>query len=93
MKKIAKRKHWVSGEWAPKTAPRKKPVTAPAPVLEEPKDTAGEEPVVTADAAAPESPAQVHAEQAPAQTQAQAENAADTATEPQAEAPEAKGDK
>ncbi|WP_084099603.1 ATP-dependent zinc metalloprotease FtsH [Demequina sp. NBRC 110051] len=49
VKKVAKRKHWVSGEWAPKTAPRKKPVTAPAPPLEEPKDTVGEEP---ADAAA-----------------------------------------
>ncbi|WP_084079115.1 ATP-dependent zinc metalloprotease FtsH [Demequina sp. NBRC 110057] len=56
VKKVAKRKHWVSGEWAPKTAPRKKPVTAPAPPLEEPKDTVGEEPVdvtdSTADAAA-----------------------------------------
>lgn len=38
VKKLPKRKHWISGEWAPKTAPRKKPVTAPPPPKTEPKD-------------------------------------------------------
>ncbi|MDN4480160.1 ATP-dependent zinc metalloprotease FtsH [Demequina muriae] len=38
VKQVARRKHWVSGDWAPKTAPRKKPVTAPPPPKEEPKD-------------------------------------------------------
>ncbi|MFW2512304.1 ATP-dependent zinc metalloprotease FtsH [Demequina sp. SO4-13] len=39
VKQVARRKHWVSGDWAPKTAPRKKPVTAPPPPKEEPKDS------------------------------------------------------
>ncbi|WP_062136339.1 ATP-dependent zinc metalloprotease FtsH [Demequina aestuarii] len=38
VKRVARRKHWVSGDWAPKAAPRKKPVTAPPPPKEEPKD-------------------------------------------------------
>ncbi|MFN3867383.1 MAG: ATP-dependent metallopeptidase FtsH/Yme1/Tma family protein, partial [Demequina sp.] len=45
VKPVARRKHWVSGDWAPKTAPRKKPVTAPPPPKEEPKDTLATEPV------------------------------------------------
>ncbi|WP_082096081.1 ATP-dependent zinc metalloprotease FtsH [Demequina flava] len=49
VKRIPKRKHWVSGDWAPKSAPRKKPVTAPAPPKEEPQDLIG-----TEDAPAPE---------------------------------------
>jgi len=40
VKKVAKRKHWVSGDWAPKSAPRKKPATAPVAPKEEPDTTA-----------------------------------------------------
>ena len=47
VKKAPKRKHWVSGEWAPKTAPRKKPVTAPPPPKTEPGDVVAEEGAVT----------------------------------------------
>ena len=47
VKKAPKRKHWISGEWAPKTAPRKKPVTAPAPPKTEPGDVVAEEGAVT----------------------------------------------
>ena len=55
VKRIPKRKHWVSGDWAPKTAPRKKPVTAPPPPKEEPVDTLPTEPVdVESQADAPE---------------------------------------
>lgn len=43
VKKAPKRKHWVSGEWAPKTAPRKKPVTAPPPPKQEPADVVATE--------------------------------------------------
>ncbi|GIG53750.1 ATP-dependent zinc metalloprotease FtsH [Demequina activiva] len=44
VKKAPRRKHWVSGDWAPKSAPRKKPVTAPPPPKEEPSDTLPTEP-------------------------------------------------
>ncbi|WP_084039227.1 ATP-dependent zinc metalloprotease FtsH [Demequina sp. NBRC 110053] len=55
VKKQPRRKHWVSGDWAPKSAPRKKPVTAPPPPKEEPVDAIVSEAtdVSSADAAAP----------------------------------------
>ncbi|MFV0633691.1 ATP-dependent zinc metalloprotease FtsH [Demequina sp.] len=67
VKKAPKRKHWVSGEWAPKVAPRKKPVTAPPPPKEEPVDTLPTEPAAVPGATA--SSADAPAEQAPAAPQ------------------------
>ncbi|WP_062071364.1 ATP-dependent zinc metalloprotease FtsH [Demequina sediminicola] len=63
VKKIAKRKHWVSGDWAPKTAPRKKPVAAPVPPKEEPRDIVGTEDISAGDV--PDATAEVKPEANP----------------------------
>ncbi|WP_084104834.1 ATP-dependent zinc metalloprotease FtsH [Demequina sp. NBRC 110056] len=74
VKKVAKRKHWISGDWAPKTAPRKKPVTAPPPPKEEPVDAVVSE---ATDASSADAPAGLASDVADAPHQSGADDATD----------------
>lgn len=71
VKKSPRRKHWISGEWAPKVAPRKKPVTAPPPPKTEPGDVIADEGTVAESTPAASEPA---SSDAPVPTDSKPEN-------------------